>query len=72
VRLDTGGRRAAMSSTPSRVGSIEKLSTGPSVRTQVSRLEPPRCIDTLSSSVLATRVMPPGSTCHWPPASAMA
>ena len=48
-----------MSSTLSRVGSIEKLSTGPSVRTQVSRLEPPRCIDTLSSSALATRVMPP-------------
>ena len=72
VRLATGARRAARSSTVRRCGSIEKVSTGPSASTQVSRLVPPCCIDTDSGARVATRVRPPGSTCQRPPASAIA
>ena len=69
---ETMRRRPTSSSGRNGVGSIENVSTGPAVCTQVSWLAPPRCIDTLLSSLRATRVMPPGSTCQRPRASAIA
>ena len=72
MRLLRGRRRWRTSSTESLPGSRDKASTVPAVSTQVSRLVPPRCMETLASSRRATRVMPPGRSCQppWPSATA--